>query len=181
MRRYSREFSRLGATIRLYRGIAADPSNLLRSDWHHECCNERNESRCSCQKAGKPIHDNLPLSSNGPDDTRSVYGRMSRTRQHTSATQQGETGKGFKCQVCGTTIGTRGILCMPLISQGSSTRSELLKRPGTEHRKSPRSLSASEACEFQEAERMRLHAVVFETPKAWRTSATFGARPWRWR
>ena len=26
---------------------------------------------------------------------------------------------------------------------------------------------------------MRLHAVVFQMPKAWRTSATFGRRPWR--
>jgi hypothetical protein len=33
----------------------------------------------------------------------------------------------------------------------------------------------------QEAERMRRHAVVLDTPNAWRTSATLGARPCFWR
>ena len=65
---------------------------------------------------------------------------------------------------------------LPLISQQSSTQLKRLKRPGTDKKKPPETAKVSGGCQSQEAERMRLHAVVLETPKSWRTSATFGAQ-----
>jgi hypothetical protein len=63
---------------------------------------------------------------------------------------------------------------MLLNLQESSTRLERLKRPDTGQNETPESREVLGGCEFHDEARSLRHAVDFETPKAERTSATFG-------